>query len=162
MRYVKETLARRLVGVVAMLLAVGPAVVVAAPSAEAATASPAMTAAYQVRIVQRINAVRAFYGRGPLWTANCPTWFAIQWSNHLASTGTFYHQSMYPILRVCRASKAAENLARGNVSADSFVAAWLASPGHCANILDPALNRIGISAVYASGQWTITTDFARF
>jgi uncharacterized protein YkwD len=38
----------------------------------------------------------------------------------------------------------------------------MASPGHRANILDGRLTRIGVTAIYARGQWTIATDFVRF
>ena len=69
---------------------------------------------------------------------------------------------MYPILRVCHAGRVAENLARGNVSPDRIMAAWMASPGHRANILDGRLTRIGVTAIYARGQWTIATDFVRY
>jgi len=81
---------------------------------------------------------------------------------YLARTGTFYHQSMYPILRGCRATVAAENLARGNVSVARFITAWMLSPGHRANVLDGRLTRVAVSAVYARGQWTVTADFARY
>jgi uncharacterized protein YkwD len=68
---------------------------------------------------------------------------------------------MYPILRVCGATVAAENLARGDVSADRIVAAWMASPDHRANILDGRLNRIGVVAYYARGEWVVAADFTR-
>ena len=42
------------------------------------------------------------------------------------------------------------------------MAAWMASPDHRANILDGRLTRIGVTAIYAGGQWTIATDFARY
>jgi uncharacterized protein YkwD len=88
--------------------------------------------------------------------------FANNWASHLARTNTFYHQSMYPILRRCpRATVAAENLARGNVGPSAIVAAWMASPGHRANILDGRLNRIGVCAVYARGEWVVSADFTR-
>jgi len=55
-----------------------------------------------------------------------------------------------------------ENIARGGVSADRIVAAWMASPGHRTNILDGRLTKIGVDARYAGGQWTVAADFARF
>jgi len=161
MRSRPKALARRLGGVVVTLLALGPAVIVAAPAAQASTASPAMVAAYQARVVYWINNQRAAYRRGGLSWAWCPQVFADNWAIHLASTGTFYHQSMYTILRCGGATVAAENLARGNVDASAVVAAWMASPGHRANILDGRLNRVGVHAVYAGGQWVVAADFTR-
>jgi uncharacterized protein YkwD len=144
-----------------MLAALGPAIITAAPAAEAYTPSPATRTVYQARVIQQINLIRVRSGRRNVMASYCPTWFAAHWAWHLASTWSFYHQSMYPILRVCGANVAAENLARGNVSADRIVAAWMASPGHRANILDGRLNRIGVVAYYTRGQWVVAADFTR-
>jgi uncharacterized protein YkwD len=144
-----------------MLLALGQAVVVAAPSAQAATPTVAARAAYEARVIYRINAIRARYHRVRLLAAACPDSYAEPWSPHLARLGYLKHQNMYTILRGCRARVAAENLASGNVSADRIVAAWMASPGHRANILDGRLNRVGVAAVYARGKWWVTADFTR-
>lgn len=147
---------------VVMLLALGPAVIVTAPSAEAAyTPSAATVAAYEARVIYRINVQRARYHRGRLTAVYCPDRYAEAWAPYLARTGRFYHQSMYAILRGCRAHVVAENLARGNVGADRIVAAWMASYGHRRNILDYRLTRIGVAAVYARGTWTVAADFTR-
>ena len=67
---------------------------------------------------------------------------------------------MYPILRVCHAGRVAEP---GPWERQPrIMAAWMASPGHRANILDGRLTRIGVTAIYARGQWTIATDFVRY
>jgi uncharacterized protein YkwD len=144
-----------------MLLALTPAVVVAAPSAQAYTPSVAARAAYEARVIYKMNVTRAHYGRGRLTAAACPDRFAEPWSPRLARLGYLKHQSMYTILRGCSAHVAAENLASGNVSADRIVTAWMASPGHRANILDRRLTRIGVAAVYARGKWFVTADFTR-
>ena len=157
----KALIRRRVGGILALLLGLGPAVVLAAPSAEAYTPSAAVKAAYQTRVIQLVNAQRAMYHRGGLLPTYCPGWYATHWSYYLATSGQFYHQSMYPILRTCRATVAAENLGRGNVSPERMVAAWMASPGHRANILDGRLTRIGVAAYFVNGQWTIATDFTR-
>ncbi len=147
-----------------MLLALGPAVLVAAPPAQAYAPSRAAVATYEAQLVYQINVQRVKYHRPKLTAgrlASCPDYYANVWSAHLASTGQFYHQSMYRLLSKCHASVAAENLARGNVSVARFITAWMLSPGHRKNILDGRLTRIGVSAVYARGQWTVTTDFTR-
>jgi uncharacterized protein YkwD len=154
-----RTLAPRLSVVVALLL--GPGIVVTAAPAEAYTPSAATVAAYEARVIYQINVQRTRYGRGKLASATCPDYYAERWATHLARTWTFSHQSMLPILRGCHATRAAENLARGGVSADRIVALWMASPGHRANILDGRLARIGVAAVYARGQWVVVADFAR-
>jgi len=144
-----------------MLLALGPAVIATAPSASAYTASAATVAGYEARVIYQINVQRAKYGRSAVVASTCPDYYAEGWAAYLARTGYFYHRSMYVILTGCRATVAAENLARGGVSADTFVNMWMASPGHRANILDGRLTRIGVAAVYTRGQWVVAADFTR-
>lgn len=43
-----------------------------------------------------------------------------------------------------------ENIAYGPVSAEEVVAGWLASPGHCANIMEPRFQDIGVG--FATGK----------
>jgi uncharacterized protein YkwD len=45
---------------------------------------------------------------------------------------------------------AGENIALGPESAEEVVAGWLASPGHCANIMEPRFQDIGVAL--ASGR----------
>lgn len=49
-------------------------------------------------------------------------------------------------------SRAAENIAFGYPSAQEVVTAWMNSPGHRQNILDPNLREIGVG--YYNGYWT--------
>ena len=161
MRFGPRALIHRFGGVVVTLLALGPGVIVAAPPAQAYTPSVATVAAYEAQVIQQINYQRVKYHRGKLFAGSCADVYAERWGAYLARTGTFYHQSMYPILRGCRATVAAENLARGNVNVAHFITAWMLSAGHRRNILDGRLTRIGVCAVYSGGQWTVATDFTR-
>ena len=156
----------RRIGIAAVLpLFLGQALVVSAPSAEAAWAPSAATvAAYEARVIYRINQQRVKYKHGRLAPAACPDRHAESRATYLAKTGKFYHRSMTYFLNGCDASRVAENLARGNrtgATADKVVAAWMKSPGHRANILDGRLTRIGVGAVYVRGQWTVVADFSR-
>jgi len=45
-----------------------------------------------------------------------------------------------------------ENIALGPESAEEVVAGWLASPGHCANIMDPRFRDIGIGIATGRGR----------
>ena len=53
---------------------------------------------------------------------------------------------------------AGENIASGQQTAEAVVAAWMKSPGHRANILNPHFGHLGVGAVLntATGQiyWT--------
>jgi uncharacterized protein YkwD len=46
-----------------------------------------------------------------------------------------------------------ENIAEGFYSAAAVMAAWLASPGHRANILDCRFRSIGVGQASAGGYW---------
>jgi uncharacterized protein YkwD len=153
--------ARRFGALIAMLLALGPAVIMTAPSAEALVPSAAVTTQYEARLEYLVNVQRTRYGRGKLVWASCPDRYAASWAAYLARTGLFYHRNQISYLNGCQASRVAENIARGNVSADRMVAAWMASPGHRQNILNGLLTRVGTGAVYAGGQWTVTMNFSR-
>ncbi len=48
-----------------------------------------------------------------------------------------------------------ENIAFGPVSAEEVVAGWLDSPGHCANIMEPRFEHIGVGM--ATGRKRIRT-----
>jgi uncharacterized protein YkwD len=41
-----------------------------------------------------------------------------------------------------------ENIAAGQPTAEQVVAGWLESPGHCANIMDPAYAEMGVAFAY--------------
>ena len=152
-------LARRIVLVASLL--VGPGLVVTAAPAQAYTPSVSTTAAFEARVIYQINVQRARYNKRALTATWCPDWYAEHWAPYLARTGLFYHRSMDQILQGCHAARAAENLARGYNHADALVNAWMASPSHRANVLDPLLTRIGVAAAYANGQWTVVADFTR-
>lgn len=109
-----------------------------------------------------MNAERTSRGLSALKAASCPDTFAETWAATLTKSGAFEHQSLSPIMSSCGASRAAENIARGNVSAASMVALWMNSAGHRANILDPLLTQVGTAAVRSSsGSWTAVQDFIR-
>ena len=48
-----------------------------------------------------------------------------------------------------------ENIALGPESAEEVVAGWLASPGHCANIMDPRFQHIGVGIATGHGRGQI-------
>jgi uncharacterized protein YkwD len=137
-------------------LAAAPA---ASASVAAAPTGSAASVAYVNRIVVLVNARRAAAGLRPLTVSPCATHFAAPWATHMAATNTLVHQSLTPIMR-CPARTAGENIAYGNVTADQMMTMWMNSPGHRANILNPAFTRIGVGAVRTtSGRWWAAQDF---
>ncbi len=112
-------------------------------------------------MIYAMNVQRARYHQVKLVAATCPDAYAESWAAYLSRTGAFYHRYLVPILSACHASRAAENLARGYTTADATVTAWMASPGHRANVLDSTLRSVGVGAVYANGRWTVVANFTR-
>lgn len=60
-----------------------------------------------------------------------------------------------------------ENIAAGQPTVDSVMAAWLASPGHCANLMNAGFRDIGLACVSGTANnnyrtyWTMTLGAAR-
>lgn len=136
-----------------------PAVPAPKPTTAAPTAG-ATVAAYESRVLVLVNAERAKAKLRPLARIGCAETYADGWAATMARTGNFSHQSMTPILRACAARRVGENIAYGNVTADAMMTMWMNSPGHRANILNPAYTHIGIGAVKtAGGRWYGVQDF---
>ena len=90
------------------------------------------------------------------------------WSSHMVATHQFTHGHNFAGRISAQGynwSAAGENIATGYPDPSSVVAGWMASAGHCRNILDPSFRAIGIGMVarpvtgYASGPATWTQDF---
>lgn len=118
------------------------------------------TVAYADHLATWVNAERARFHRPPLTVSPCLVGYASRWAQHLAVTGQFTHQSLPPIMASCRATRSAENIVRGNVTAYRLFSAWWNSPPHRANLLDPRLRRMGLAVVYGRGGWSAVQDFS--
>lgn len=85
-------------------------------------------------------------------------------STNMALNGFFAHddpEGRGPPERVAevgfRGSYIGENLARGQPTPAAVVAAWMASPGHCRNIMDPRYHFLGVGLAYSLADepnWT--------
>jgi uncharacterized protein YkwD len=132
------------------------------PTAPTVPTSPAVSAqaAYEGRVLVLVNVERTKRGLRPLAMNTCADGYANRWASTMASTQNFAHQSITPMLSACGARRVGENIAYGNVSADQMMVMWMNSPGHRANILNPAFTHIGIGAVKtSSGRWYGVQDF---
>lgn len=141
-------------GVTAALGAAGLGAVVPMMCTPAVT-SPAAT--LQQQVVTSTNQHRAAAGLRPLRVDARLTYAAQAHAtdqadrdvmSHAGSDGSNaavrFQRSNYPT-RNC-----GENVAAGYGTADQVVAAWMASPGHRANILSGAFDHIGIGIAYAA------------
>ena len=95
---------------------------------------------------------------------------AQRWSDTMVSDTEFSHGTAFTD-RISAAgfdwSQAGEDIATGFATPQAVVHAWMASPGHCANILDPAYREVGTGIVNgaitgsSSAGATWTQDFGR-
>jgi uncharacterized protein YkwD len=94
---------------------------------------------------------------------------AQRWTDAMVSTDQFTHGTNFAG-RITSTGyswrSAGENIATGYATPSAVVRAWMASTGHCENILNPTFRNVGtgVSARvvrgYASGTGTWTQDFA--
>jgi uncharacterized protein YkwD len=119
--------------------------------ARAASLTPS---AYEARLHVLVNAERARHGLRRLAWTRCGAGFASRWAAQIARERTLRHQSVRRIVRACEASRAAENLAMGDVTPEGMVRLWMKSRPHRRSILDPHLTHAGLGAARdRSGRW---------
>jgi uncharacterized protein YkwD len=113
------------------------------------------------RVLALVNAARAHGARcgehrfaavPAVRLSNILDQVALGHANEMAAHGYFEHQDLAghsPADRVRAVGYAeklvGENIAYGPSSADEVVQGWLASPGHCENIMDPRFAEMGIA-----------------
>lgn len=135
-----------------------------------ADASPASASLAQMRaaVVCLINQQRNHRGLPSLRPSAALNRSAQSWNQWMVSTGNFTHGSNFAG-RISAVGydwqTAGENIATGFATPRKVVAAWMASPDHCRNILDPSFRNIGTGVTAAAvGNWasrpsTWTNDF---
>ncbi|AEE44946.1 CAP domain-containing protein [Cellulomonas fimi] len=121
-----------------------PATTVPVPApAPAATAPQSIDA----EIVTLGNVARRAAGLPDLATSACAQEQALARASLLVAENRFEHDPLGPILTACGGRTVGENLALGYPTAQATVDAWLASPGHRANLLSPDFTSIGVACV---------------
>ncbi|MDX6487250.1 MAG: hypothetical protein QOF43_2403 [Gaiellaceae bacterium] len=107
-------------------------------------------------VLQAVNATRSAYGLRPLRVDQRLRSAARSWSATLLRQNVFSHGDFSGRMTAFHIrGSAGENLAWGTGSYGtprSIVAAWLRSPEHRANLLNPAYTRIGIGLARGSFQ----------
>ena len=146
--------------------AAAPSTATAAPAASAVATSnvyPAYSDAYYEQGVQYwVNRVRKQHGLRPLSVATCTDGVAESWSSFLATTNSFYHQSMTKLLTRCHARYAGETLGKGAITPRTLVTMWMHSAPHRAVLMSRSPTRIGIGATpSATGEWVVAANFMR-
>jgi uncharacterized protein YkwD len=138
----------------------GAAILTADLSAADAVVGRDSGAAVRERVVELVNAARSegrrcgpkrFAAAPPLGRSRDLDEAAAAHARDMARKNYFDHRGSngsQPKDRVLRAGYeprlSGENIAFGPESAEEVVAGWLDSPGHCANIMEPRFEHIGV------------------
>jgi uncharacterized protein YkwD len=119
-------------------------------------------------VVCLINRQRNLHGLPSLQASARLNRSAQNWNQWMVATGNFTHGSDFAA-RISAVGydwqTAGENIATGFVTPRDVVNAWMASPDHCRNILDPTFRNVGTGVSPAAvGTWatqpsTWTQDF---
>jgi uncharacterized protein YkwD len=135
-----------------------------APAANAAYAKPSLSA-FDSRLAADINHARASHGlRGLVVTAGT-TDIAHHWTCHLAASRVLAHNGRLAAQLPTHGSRNwtayAENVGFGasTSGADALFRAYMSSPEHRSNILDPSARFVGVWSKRAGGSRYNTIDF---
>lgn len=111
-------------------------------------------------VLRLVNRARS--GLPPLKLHRQLQWAARTHTIEMQASGEFSHDGWQDYIRNSgfRGAAVGENIAYGYSSPASVMQAWLGSPGHRANILNPSTRFIGIGCVNAGQPWW-TQDFGR-
>jgi hypothetical protein len=141
---------RRLLQLLVAVLAAAAPLVLAVPAARADDAGA---------LLAMVNNLRASHGQAPLTPSATLGSVAQAWSAHMAATNTLGHNPNLASQAGGGWTKIGENVAgAGNITA--VFNAFVNSPFHLGNMLDPAYNVTGIGvAVGSGGTMWVTEDF---
>ncbi|QTE29009.1 CAP domain-containing protein [Pengzhenrongella sicca] len=118
------------------------------PAAPPASAGPGVPGEYAAELVAGTDAARADEGLPALAPSACAQAAALERAAALVGAAELTHASLAGVIAACApATTAAENLSRATAAPAEVLAAWLDSPGHRANLLDPDLTELGIGCV---------------
>ncbi len=161
-----------------------PPTVVSPASSAAGTRATCELANFRAEALALVNSYRAssascgssgnFVATTPLAWNDAHTQASLVHSDDMMALNYFNHTGSDGSSAGQRATAAGyawqtwgENIAAGQNSVASVMSAWLASPGHCANLMNPNLRDIGLACVSGSASnayrsyWTMTLGAAR-
>ena len=122
----------------------------AAGTQRAEVTSPSVSApvSYAAQVVRATNAARDAEGLAALRSSACAEAAARERAAGLVGQAPLAHRPLAGVIARCApAATAAENLSRAAASPSAVVDAWLGSPGHRSNLLDPELTDVGVGCV---------------
>lgn len=110
----------------------------------------------EARFVDHINAERAAVGLGPLTLDTSMRDAARGWTYWMAENLTLAHADDIVTGAPADWAKVGENVGRGG-SLEAVMEAFMASPSHAANVLDPSYTLVGIGVVWTDEGRIYTT-----
>ncbi len=117
-----------------------------------ASASPATD---ESAFLRDMNSLRASRGLAGFQRNAALDTVARNWANQMAARGSLVHNPNLSKQAPAGWRKLGENVGVGGTEPTLF-AAFVASPGHFANLVDPQFNNVGIAVVYSGGRmWTV-------
>lgn len=119
----------------------------ATPATSAASPVALDPAPYAAALVEGTNAARRADGLQALDVSACAEQAAARRASELVGVPELTHAPMDDVIEDCDSVRTAENLSRASAPAADVVDAWLDSPGHRNNLLDPDLRQVGIVCV---------------
>lgn len=131
---------------------------IAAVMLVAEPAAAADTGAAEIQFVEKLNGLRGAQGLQPLAIKGELFDFARGWSRNMAAAGAISHnpslgaQAPLPWLRL------GENVGMGP-DVQSLHDAFVASPTHYANMVNPAYDSVGVGVVEANGVLFVSVEF---
>lgn len=117
----------------------------------------------ETEVVRLVNVERQKEGLSPLTTSSEFSNVARKKSEDMAIKGYFSHTSPtygspFDMMKTfgIKYNTAGENIAKGQISAESVMKAWMNSSGHRDNIMNPSFNKIGVGMYEKNGTkyWT--------
>jgi len=146
--------------IAALALCVGASCASSAPAAAAVSTAPNVS---YVQVgdpsgyLSRLNSERAAHGLAPLAMRADLTYVAMSWATHMANTGLLQHNPRLASA-VTNWLAVGENVGDGPSIHDLDVA-FMNSPKHRDNILDPSYEDVGIGTVTRAGMIWIAVVF---
>jgi hypothetical protein len=139
-------------------LLLGIALLTPALSTALATAAHADPGSEEAQFVALTNQLRVSHGLNPLAVSGTLVSVARPWSSNMAAAGAISHNMNLPNEVSLAWEKLGENVGVGG-TVDSIQNAFIASPHHYENLVDPVYNYVGIGVVDSGGRIWVTVDF---
>jgi len=131
-----------------------------APALSTALAGPAYAdpGSEEAQFVALTNQLRVNHGLQPLASSGTLVSVARRWSSNMAAAGAISHNMNLPNEVSLAWEKLGENVGTGS-TVDSIQNAFINSPHHYENLVDPVYNYVGIGVVDSGGRIWVTVDF---